>query len=80
MEFRAKKGIHQAYSGVDLMLELEEAQRQIDALKYAYFQQQRANEELQLIQQSAGTVPEMTPRVPLDDDIYLGDEQLLPQM
>ena len=57
------------------MLELEEAQRQMDTMKYLHAQQQRANEERQLIQQSTNQLPGMQ-SVPSDEDeIYSSDEQ-----
>ena len=47
-----KKAFIQAYSGVDLIAELEEQQKQLDAFRLVYAQQQRANEERKLIQES----------------------------
>ena len=41
------------------MAELDEQQKQINTLRYVYAQQQRANEELQLIQQSTHNLPMM---------------------
>eukprot|EP01084_Bolivina_argentea_P100834 180906_1 len=47
-----KKAFIQAYSGVDLMEELDDQERQLDTLRMLYVQQLRANEEMQLIQSS----------------------------